>query len=506
MKSRSRTTLGIDICPHRISAALMERTGWEFRVIAAASSDVVRGDAARDSVEQARTLLRTIRKLGRRARSPRVKAALSLSASPILIQILDAPKHMPANIREFVGNELKQYVALSGKRTVFDFCGIASSGDGPKRMLAVATEREYTQAAASACIKAGVALEAVEPSLLAYARAFHASPRQEKHEQNVLIAVLDSGTLAISLFCRGVLDFVRVRDIPPDMREGDSLCSWLAEELKAVIRYQNVTGADPGALHARLVVQSPELSVKELEASLRAMTGMDGLTVTDSHEPFPGPVAPGEQDSVETTSLMAVGAAMKVSDPDTDDLKINLLPADVRRAGAAARHALLTALVAACAFLGVLLAVFLLSRTADIARAQVEQMKIDKRLYTTRALITEDKFLDEEIARVERQLKPLQKLLHGKREVDWPAVLDTVRRAAPAGVCVTELSDNDDGRLTLKGLALSCEAAQSFARGLDDKRTFLSTSMVRVARQQQEGGGLMEYQIDCSMRPVGVEE
>lgn len=506
MKSHGKMTLGIDICPHQVSAALIERTGQGFRVLAAASSDLVDGRAQQGSAEQSRVLSRTLRKLGRRARSPRVKAALSLSADPMLIQILDMPKHMPANLREFVANELKQYVALSGKRTLSDFCGIGLGEEGQKRMLAVAAEMERAQTAVNACAKAGAIVEAIEPPLLAYARAFHASHREDRYARHVLIAVLSSGNLTVSLFCKGVLDLVRVRDIPSDRREGDSLCGWLAEELKAVIRYENANGgADHAALHARVVVQSPGLSAKELEPPLRARTGMDSLVVTLSHEPFPGPAAGTDAGSVETASLMAVGAAMKVSDPDADDLKINLLPEEVRHARSLARHALLTAIAGALSFLAGLLAIFLLSRTAGAAREQVEQTKIDKQLYTTRALIAQDKFLDQEISRVQQQLKPLEKLLQAKREVDWSAILNAVRQAAPAGVCVTELSDDKNERLSLKGLALSCEAAQSFAHGLDGSKTFLSASMARVA-QQQGSRGLMEYQIDCSLRPARLEK
>ena len=506
MKSHGKMTLGIDICPHQVSAALIERTGQGFKIIAAASSDLADGRAQQGSAEQARALSRTIRRLGRRARSPRVKAALSLSADPMLIQILDMPKHMPANLREFVASELKQYVALSGKRILSDFCGIGLSEEGQKRMLAVAAEMEQAVAAVTACAKAGAIVEAIEPPLLAYARAFHASHREDKYARHVLIAVLGSSNLTVSLFCKGVLDFVRVRDIPSHMREGDSLCGWLAEELKAVIRYHDANGgADHAALHVRVVVQSPGLSAKELEPPLRARIGMDSLVVTLSHEPFPGPAAGADAGSAEAASLMAVGAAMKAADPDADDLKINLLPEEVKRARSLARHALLTAIAGACSFLGVLLAIFLLSRTAGAAREQVERTKIDKQLYTTRALIAQDKFLDQEISRVERQLKPLHESLHARCEVDWCAILNAVRQAAPADVCVTELSDDKNERLSLKGLALSCEAAQSFARGLDGSKTFLSASLIRVTRQ--EGGrGLMEYQIGCSLRPVRLEK
>ena len=124
----------------------------------------------------------------------------------------------------------------------------------------------------------------------------------------------------------------------------------------------------------------------------------------------------------------------------------------------------------------------------------MEQTKITEQLYTTPALIAQDKFLDQEISRVRQELGPLQKLVPANCDVDWSGVLNAVRRAAPAGVCVTELSgDNRSERVSLKGLALSGEAAQSFARGLDGSKPFTSVAMTRIdceAAGRQEPRGI----------------
>ncbi len=175
----------------------------------------------------------------------------------------------------------------------------------------------------------------------------------------------------------------------------------------------------------------------------------------------------------------------------------------MRRARSLARHALLTAIVGALTFLGVLVATLVINHTADSAREQMEQRRIADQLYTTRGVIAQDKFLDREISRIRQELRPLQKLVPAEREVDWSGVLDAVRRAAPAGVCVTELcSDNHSGHVLLKGLALSGEAAQLFARGLDGSKSFASVAMSRITTKRQSGRSLVEYQIDCSTKPV----
>jgi len=292
------------------------------------------------------------------------------------------------------------------------------------------------------------------------------------------------------------------------MRERDSLVEWLAEELKAVVRYLNAgASADQGALQARVIVQCPEQSAKDLEAPLRARTGMESLVVAHSRERLPDSTT-GEGDTpTETPSTMAVGAAMKMLDPDADNLRINLLPEEIRHTRSFARQALLTAIAGALTVVGVLVATLLLNQTADTAHEQVEQTRITEQLYTTRALIAQDKFLDQEISRIRQQLSPLQKVMRGSNEMDWSAVLNAVRRAAPAGVCVTELaSDRNNDSIFLKGLALSSEAAQSFVRGLDGSKPFASASMARIATKQQGGRNLVEYQIDCSMRAASREK
>jgi Tfp pilus assembly protein PilN len=420
----------------------------------------------------------------------------------VIVQILDMPKHMPANFREYIEGELKQYVALSGTRTLSDFCGIGPTVEGRRRTLTVAAGTDQILTAVNACTRAGVTIEAVEPSLLAYARAFHAGGAGPIHVRNVLIAIL-GGSLTVSLFCNGTLDFVRVRDIPSDMREQESLFQWLAEELKAVARYHIASaGAESGELHVRLILQDPRRRAEELEPALRAQTGIDSLVVTHAHEPFPD--AQGGADDVPalTSSRMAVGAALKMLNAEHDEMKINLLPGEVKHARSLARHALLTAIAAAFGFLAVLVAVAFLSHTADTARMRVEQTRIDEQLYTTRALIAQDKFLDRETARVQRALDPLQKVLRGKTEVNWSAVLSTIQRAAPAGVCITELASGDDRRLSLKGLALSGDAAQSFAHGLDGTPPFTSASMTRIITRQQGTRSVVQYQIDCSLKPA----
>ena len=60
-----------------------------------------------------------------------------------------------------------------------------------------------------------------------------------------------------------------------------------------------------------------------------------------------------------------------------------------------------------------------------------------------------------------------------------------------------------DGRtLSLKGLASSCPAVQTFVQNLDGQGLLESVSRVRVQRQQDKDSRL-EYQIDCLLKTKG---
>jgi hypothetical protein len=113
------------------------------------------------------------------------------------------------------------------KTVVSDFCGVGSGAQ--KRLLAVAADGDEIQGVTEACSRTATGIDTVEPSALAYARAFLARekgflaggrPASVVHppsvNRDVLIAVLGPHTLTTTVFRRGTLDLVRVRELPAD--------------------------------------------------------------------------------------------------------------------------------------------------------------------------------------------------------------------------------------------------------------------------------------------------
>jgi Tfp pilus assembly protein PilN len=496
-----KPTLGIDIGDRRISAALVEKTGQGVRVVAAAAGDLSTGEGKGRAATPGRVLSRVLRKLGRRARARGVRTAVTTSAPSVILRLLDLPKQMPANIGEFVEGELKQYVAMSGRRMSSDFCGVAGGSGSRKRLLAVAADAAEVGEMLGICTAAGVTVESVEPAALACARALMLGDKDMRRGR-ALVAMLTRSNLVICLFCNGALDFVRIRDVPAGMDASEPLRAWLCEELSAVLRYSRTDASDEASpWQARLVIRDVAFAKEGLADLPIQESGQKTLVVLDCHESL-GAFS-GAGDAAGAPSLMAVGAASKLLDVEGDELRIDLTPQEVVQARSSSRRGLIMANAAAVVLLGVFLLVQLLARTTDAMNRRIAQDRIESQLDTMAARVAEDQFVDAEILRMTRQLAGLD-TVRTRREVDWSGVLHSIGQAAPTGVCVTRVDCGDGRGLQLKGMALSHGHARTFVQSLDGGTPFASVRLIRVQRMR-DGADVVEYEIHCVLKPVNQE-
>jgi Tfp pilus assembly protein PilN len=503
MRPHTKTALGVDISDRHVSLALVEKEGRDFCVRASATCREA-SDASGSRPAAAEMLGRALAQLGRCGRWRGIRTALAFSAQPTIIQLLDLPRQVPTNISQFVEQELRQYVALSGRDMLSDFCGVAGEPGPPKRLLAVGTDAGQVREMVRACRTAGLSVEMVEPAALACATtALHGNEQVERRD-SPLIGLLNAGDLTVCLFRRGTLELVRVREVPPDAREVEGLCRWLAAELRAVLTYGDAeTRTDRGPGRTLVLVQDLGCPVQEIQRCLAAEAQMERVKVVDTCESgcLPcGAKGTGSVAALPGVSPAAFGAAARLLGRDANDLRVNLLPEEVTRAQRTTRRLLLAANVAAWLFLVLLMLVQLIARTTGMMRAQIEETRINRQLYTTPALIAQEQFVESEIARVRQDLQRLESV-RARRRVNWPEVLQTARQAVPADVSLAQLASPDGRSLSLKGLAPSCAAAQQFVRNLDGRDLFAAVALTWMERRQ-EGENLIEYQIECSLKPV----
>jgi len=448
---------------------------------------------------QTAVLSRVLRELGGSARARATPTAVAVSTSSLVMRLLELPQQIPANVAAFVDNELAQCVMLSGRTRRSDFCGI-SPGSGPqKRLLAVGADAGQIGGIVEACAAAGITARAVEPSALAYLRAFLAGEKGRRQDGNTLLAVLGDTHLVVYLFCGGALNFLRIRALPAGLEGVAPFCAWLTEELEAVLRYCRAgTPGEGAAWRTRLVLHNAAYSKDDIVSRLAVETGGTPLEIVPCEESPAGGPAQGKNARVPLPSAVAVGAAMRLLDIEGDDLRIDLMPPEVVQARLSSRRMLLMANAAALALVALLLTAEFLTQTTGAMDRQIEQARLADRLPMMPALVQQDRYLDSQIAEVQGQLARLQ-TVRTRREMDWPTVLNAIWQARPAGVSVTYFLCDDNRAVLLKGVAASHGLAKAFVRSLDGQGPLASAWMKHIQRLENDDR-TFEFEIHCVVR------
>jgi hypothetical protein len=165
----------------------------------------------------------------------------------------------------------------------------------------------------------------IEPSLLAYYRAFHAKKIAPGFDCKVLMAVLQDGVLTLSVFRKGVLDFIRTKAVSAEQLQPAGVCQHLVAEMDEIIRSYAVEAADvPSEWEINVVTEAGQLP-EDAEQLLKAELGIVELSVTPRLNSIKD--TPVEVDSSRGAACpVAVGLAMGLLAPDGGGLKMNLIP------------------------------------------------------------------------------------------------------------------------------------------------------------------------------------
>jgi len=496
---RNQVALGIDISDSRISLALLRRAKNGFKVLKAGSAPVPEGAIKDGCIEEPEVLAKAIRELKSRNRIRARKAAVSFSAGSTIADILEAPKGAPSNIGRFVQNELKSYVALSGREIAFDFCGIKSGHGLGDRLLAVAADSEELALLTKTCRRAHLDVEAVEPPILGYIRALYAERIERRFDSDVLIAILHGSSLTLCVFRKQALDFIRVEDISGNEAEPDELCRWLAGEVNAIIQFYDIEVADSAGKWEITIVADGVQLPEDAETSLKAKIESADLVVRTGENACQDTIV--DQNSHKgQPSALAIGLAMGLLDARQIGLRINLVPPESAEVRAVKKQLVLTTAV-------IILVVPLLmmaagtgfARMADKIKRSTVDRKQTELLEDTHTIFTELELLNQQIDLISNRPDELNKILGSRPGLDWAKIMDDVRVRTPEAVRITELSAGSKEQIVLKGVALSYEAARLFEKMLNDSDYFDSASL-NETRKGGEAGELVLYEINCLLK------
>jgi Tfp pilus assembly PilM family ATPase/Tfp pilus assembly protein PilN len=498
---RTKTALGIDISETLINLALLKKGKNGVQLLKTASSSVPDGVIKNGNIEDYATLSKAIRELKTRNKIRASRAAVSLLARPVLVQIMDIPKQVPTNIRQFIYNELKRCIVLSGKKIASDFYGIGSrERTGNSRLFVVATDWQKVTEIAKACNQAGLNVEAIEPPLLAYARAFYDKKIAGKFDCNVLMAILQGNALTICVFRKQTVDFVRTKDISKETTEPDKLCQWLADQINAIIQFYDVEVPDsPGNWEISVIANESVQLPDDAEKSLKAKVAGGNLQVrTPENAYLDTPV--WQSGGSDRPSPVAIGLAMKLLGTEQSNLRINLLPPELARVTATKKDALITANIAAAILLLMVLAAGGLALMAKKVNENIAYKKQTQSLQDIRTLLREQELIDRQIKQLSDRADLLNVISSSHDDVDWPHLLNDIRLGTPKTVRITSLFAKGSSRMALEGLSLSYEDVHLFVDMLN-KSEHIDSASLSEAEKDNRTGGLVRYAIECSLSP-----
>ena len=495
---RNQVALGIDISDRQISMALLRREKNGVQVLKADSALVPEGTIRHGCIEKPEVLIKAIKELKSHNNIRAKKAAISLPTESTIVHILDAPKGAPNNIGQFVQNEFKSYVALSGRKIAFDYCGIKSGQGVATRLLAVAADRDELAMFNMICRRAHLDVEAIEPPILGYIRALFAERIEGRFDSNVLIAILESGILTLCVFRKQTLDFLRIEANSGENAESGELCRWLTDELNAIIQYYDVEVEDSsGKWEVTIVADSVQLP-EEAEASLKATIENADLEVRTRQNACRDTIVDYKNCKGQPSTL-AIGLAMGLLSVQRTGLIVNLVPPESAEVKAVKKQLALTIaaiVVAIPLFMLVVGAGF--NQLADKTKKNIAQSVQAEMSQDMKTLFKERQLLERQIELLSKRPDELNDILGSRPNLDWAKILDDIRIQTPEELRITAMQSTGNAEITLEGSALSYEAIRLFVKMLNESDYINAASLTETIKTE-ESGGLVMYKINCAL-------
>lgn len=506
MKTGDKTAVGIDITQDRISIVMLRYGRKGPEIVKSAVVPMPDGAVRDGNVADPDLLAKTMKELKHRSGIRTKCAAVSLFARPAVMQIMDMPKHVPSNIRQFVNSEIKNCVVLPSRDITVDFCGISSARRAAdKKVLVVAAESERMIELVRVCDRAGFSVELIEPSLLAYLGAVHKQKIVGKTNFNVLIAILQGASLSLCVIRNGTLDFVRSKELAKGS-DSDDLSNRLADELSEVIKFYDIeVPENTGKWDVTVFADGTKTTIAQERVKSRIKA--ESLQIRTIEEAFADtPVAGSAGGVKEKPSPVAIGLAMNLLMTQETDIKggspdicrINLLPPKTRQTREAKKDTLVAVNVIAAVLLVMLLAINIFALLIERSTRSVlaKEKLVDKQ--DTQVMLDRQASLDARLGVLTNQLNGIRQIKKSHLDINWAEIFGQIAAATPRSVRITAMSCEGGSKMLIQGLALSNESVYQFVDTLEKSPGIASATLMET-RERNRQKGLITYQIHCTL-------
>lgn len=484
---KNKTSLGIYISDSRISVALVANENEQVKLLKVADTPVPDGALTDGNIEDPVALAKAIKTLLAQNKIKTRCATVSLVAKPALGQIIDLPEEIPDNLSRFVQSEIKHSPVLSGKDPLYDFSGISPFGPNQRgRLFVAATDHEKMANLLKTFRLAQVEPVAVELSVIASIRAIFTDKILNKYDSNILVAFLHSSILTVCVFRKEELDFIRSVDLGDDAEDIDKCIVRCEDEISTVIQYYDVEVEDDADNSWELIVlfDSANADAQHIEDSLSRSFKCD-LQVCTASAMYPD-TSSEINDSLNNSSVTAIGLAMKQLSIRQPGLNIQLMPAEAEDVRATKNFLLITANIAAVVmFIIFLVGVFVrfqLGRT----QSALAETKLDPST-NIEMLLNKQKSINSQIVLLSEKSAEINKNFEDQPNIQWDQIMREITKKIPQAICLDRLTSPDSVKLVLNGNATSFKAIHVFNRLLTKSEFITTATVTKTNKDSTEG-------------------
>ncbi len=493
---KKNISLGVDISENCISYAVVMQEKSAVKMISAGKKNTPDGAIKDGNIVGPAVVAKTIKQLITSKKYRNCKATVSLTANPTLAQIIELPEDVPGNLNHFVHSEIKHSAILAGKEIQQDYCGLGVTTDQLSRVFVTATEKNKMTPLLKTMSLAGIEPEVIELQLAGWTRAIYEKHIKPRFKSNVLLVMIRGNTLDICVFRNTSFDFVRSIDV--SALDTESCLKRCQDEIQAVVQYYDIEFGSQEKIAWDCVVGlgGNEEDYQNVQKTFSESLGMSVHVCSNDSILSDTPVTVKGQ--YQATTLTAVGLALRLQKVSCPNIKTNLIPNEIKESRAAKKELLIFANAVAAILVAIFIFAAFASSQFEKTQEIVRERKKKTPLKLVQTLISREKKSERSLISLTNKKQLLDKVFENSVLIDWPGVLEDIRRNVPAQLYITKVESVEEFNLVIRGKAFTPDSVNQFSRHLGDSELFESVKVKKIHKSKDADEPLL-YTIKCEI-------
>lgn len=494
-------SLGIDISDRHVSAVLLSRRRDKIYVVKAVSQSLPSSAFSADSAKTVQTAGRIIRQMLLRAGIRQKDAWISFGSEGLLLQMVDMPEQLPANLGQYIRKQIRNSTLLNSKNPCVDFTAVTKSDSGDtQKCLVAAIDSARIETLLKSLSLASVNPKVIDIPTIALYRALYKRELSGAFKQHTLLFYLHGRDIYLTVLRKTNLDYVRhLERIAADSSQ--DFTQWSVEQIRAVVQFYETEfiakGDEEITWQYVLVSEGSSDETGQLKNGIETSVGQNILCLNPQNAAAGMPIEKNEK--IDYLPLAATGAALRKWYSSPGKTQIDLLPEQNRKKRFVVDYFINTSKIAAAVLMLILFCTYVLSDQVSKTQNKAGQNGPAASSESIEQWVTEKKNLFEQLATIKKQKEQVEAMIGGYTIGSMVDLMDQIRRHTPAGVRITQLWSSGKGLVEIQGYCATMEDVQNYARLLETADS-IKAAQVRQSEMFSRNGKLRSFTIICTLR------